>query len=101
MKIRKLLPLCVVFVLSLVLTISCNPTTDPDVTDSQGSLGTGASAKIVMGYSNWPGWWPWAIAKEAGLFAENGVNVELKWFDGYLESMQALAAGRLDANCQT
>ncbi|NER19495.1 MAG: ABC transporter substrate-binding protein [Symploca sp. SIO1C2] len=101
MKIRKLLPLCVVFVLSLVLTISCNPTTDPDVTDSQGSLGTGASAKIVMGYSNWPGWWPWAIAKEAGLFAENGVNVELKWFDGYLESMQALGAGRLDANCQT
>jgi hypothetical protein len=25
----------------------------------------------------------------------------MKWFDGYLESMQALAAGQLDGNSQT
>ncbi|NEP14163.1 MAG: ABC transporter substrate-binding protein [Symploca sp. SIO1A3] len=101
MKIRKLLPLCAVFVLSLVLAVSCNQTPDTQTSNSETTASTEASAKVVMGYSNWPGWWPWAIAKEAGLFEENGVNVELKWFDGYLESMQALAAGQLDANCQT
>lgn len=56
---------------------------------------------IKMGYSSWAGWWPWAIAEEEGLFEENGANVELIWFDGYLESMQALASGQLDANSQT
>jgi NitT/TauT family transport system substrate-binding protein len=54
-----------------------------------------------MGYSSWAGWWPWAIAEQEGLFEANGANVELIWFDGYLESMQALASGQLDANCQT
>ena len=56
---------------------------------------------IVIGYSNWAGWWPWAIAEEEGLFEANGANVELKWFDGYLESMEAFAAGRIDGNSQT
>jgi NitT/TauT family transport system substrate-binding protein len=101
MNIRKLLPLCTVFILSLVLTVSCNQTPDIQTSETETTSSTETSAKVVMGYSNWPGWWPWAIAQEAGLFEENGVNVELKWFDGYLESMQALAAGQLDANCQT
>ena len=35
------------------------------------------------------------------MFAQNNVNVEMKWFDGYLQSMEALAAGQLDGNCQT
>lgn len=55
----------------------------------------------MIGYSAWPGWWPWAIAEKEGLFEANGVNVEMKWFDGYIESMEAFAAGQLDGNCQT
>ena len=54
---------------------------------------------IVLGYSNWAGWWPWAIAVEE-LFEKNGVNVEMKWFDGYVQSM-LLAAGKIDGNPQT
>ena len=95
MQRRKLLSLCIVFCLSLVLTISCSQT--PQSTDSN----TTNTPKIVIGYSNWPGWWPWVIAESEGLFAKNGANVELKWFDGYLESMEAFAAGQLDGNCQT
>ncbi len=57
--------------------------------------------KINMGYSNWSGWWLWEIAKEEKLFEKNGVEVELKWFDNYSESLSALATGYLDANCQT
>ncbi len=56
---------------------------------------------LVIGYSNWAGWWPWAIAEEEGLFEANGVNVEMRWFDGYLQSMEAFAAGQLDGNSQT
>ncbi len=60
-----------------------------------------AADPIVIGYSNWAGWWPWAIAEAEGLFAANGANVEMRWFDGYLQSMEALAAGQIDGNCQT
>jgi NitT/TauT family transport system substrate-binding protein len=60
-----------------------------------------AADPIVIGYSNWAGWWPWAIAEAEGLFEANGANVEMRWFDGYLQSMEALAAGQIDGNCQT
>jgi len=56
---------------------------------------------IVIGYSNWSGWWPWAIAESEGLFAKRGVNVEMKWYDDYTSSMEDLAAGFIDGNCQT
>ncbi|MDJ0647116.1 MAG: ABC transporter substrate-binding protein [Xenococcaceae cyanobacterium MO_188.B19] len=56
---------------------------------------------INMGYSNWSGWWLWDIAKEEHLFEKNGVNVNLKWFDNYSDSISALSTGLLDANCQT
>lgn len=93
---RKLLSLLSVFCLSLLLTVSCSQTPQTD----SGADNTSEPA-IVIGYSNWAGWWPWAIAEQEGLFAQNNVNVEMKWFDGYLESMEALAAGQLDGNCQT
>jgi len=54
-----------------------------------------------MGFSAWPGWFPWEVAREKGLFEAQGVNIDLKWFDGYLDSINAMAAGRLDANTQT
>lgn len=60
-----------------------------------------ARATITLGYSNWPGWWLWEIAKEEGLFTKNGLDVRLKWFDSYSDSLVALEAGAIDANCQT
>ncbi|MBC8096710.1 MAG: ABC transporter substrate-binding protein, partial [Akkermansiaceae bacterium] len=38
------------------------------------------AAPIKIGYSDWPGWTAWQIAKEKGLFKKNGVEVELVWF---------------------
>jgi NitT/TauT family transport system substrate-binding protein len=98
MNRRKLISLLGIFCLSLVLTISCsqapqNPTSNTAQAPEEEA--------IVIGYSNWAGWWPWAIAESEGLFAKNNVNVQMKWFDGYLESMEALAAGQLDGNSQT
>ena len=98
MNRRRLLSLLSVFCLSLILTISCSQI--PQLSDS-GTVNTSDDPAIVIGYSNWAGWWPWAIAEQEGMFAKNNVNVEMKWFDGYLESMEAFAAGQLDGNCQT
>ncbi|WP_081736545.1 ABC transporter substrate-binding protein [Amycolatopsis orientalis] len=60
-----------------------------------------SGTKLTIGYSAWPGWFPWAVAQEKGLFEKNGVNVDLKWFDSYTESINALSSGAIDANSQT
>ena len=55
---------------------------------------------LKLGYSDWPGWVAWEIAKEKGFFEKNGVAVELVWMD-YVASMEAFAAGALDAVAMT
>jgi NitT/TauT family transport system substrate-binding protein len=107
MKRRTFLPTLSAFCASLLLTVSCAQNT-PEATAPADGTDTAetpaevdAGEPVKLGYSSWAGWWPWAIAEEEGLFEENGANVELIWFDGYLESMQALASGQLDANSQT
>lgn len=56
---------------------------------------------IVLGYSAWPGWFPLAVAEEAGIFEEYDLDVELRFFADYLGSLDAMAAGQLDGNTQT
>lgn len=102
MKRRHFLPLCLSFFCSLFIAVGCGGNTpDTGAPDVASDVGSSASDAIVIGYSNWAGWWPWAIAVEKDLFSANGANVEMKWFDGYLPSMEAFAAGQLDGNCQT
>jgi NitT/TauT family transport system substrate-binding protein len=68
---------------------------------SDGGGGGGADSPITLGFSAWPGWFPWQVAQDQGLFAKNGVTVELKYFDSYTDSLNALATGSIDANSQT
>ena len=89
------------FCASLALAIGCSQAPNPSAVTPDSDTTANSAPKIVLGYSSWPGWWPWAIAETEGLFAKNGLNVELKWFDSYIASMEALAAGQLDGNCQT
>lgn len=58
-----------------------------------------AAEPIKIGYSDWPGWVAWEIAKEKGLFKKNGVDVKLVWFPVYTDSLTALNTGKIDANC--
>ena len=53
---------------------------------------------LKIGYSDWPGWVAWDIAQRKGFFKKHGVDVELKWFE-YVASMDAFAAGKVDAVC--
>ena len=57
--------------------------------------------KVTIGYSAWPGWFPLAVADEAGIFEKNGLDVDLKYFADYIASLDAMVAGKLDANTQT
>jgi NitT/TauT family transport system substrate-binding protein len=69
---------------------------------STSPTGGGASgAKVTIGFSAWPGWFPWQVAQEKKLFEKNGINVELKYFDSYTDSLTALSTGNIDANSQT
>jgi NitT/TauT family transport system substrate-binding protein len=65
------------------------------------AAGTASGGTFTLGFSAWPGWVPWQVAQEKGLFAKNNVSVELKYFDSYTDSLNALAAGKIDANSQT
>lgn len=60
-----------------------------------------ASAEpLTIGYSDWPGWVAWEVAIEKDWFTEEGLDVTFEWFD-YVASMDAFAAGQLDAVLMT
>jgi len=65
-----------------------------------GAVGAQAAAPIKIGYSDWPGWVAWQVAIDKGWFKEAGVDVSFEWFD-YSASMDAFAAGKLDAVAMT
>jgi NitT/TauT family transport system substrate-binding protein len=77
---------------ALLLLAACGSTEDDDA---------GEPTTVRIGFSAWPGWFPWQVAQEQGLFAKNGVTVDLKYFDSYTDSLTALSTGNLDANSQT
>jgi NitT/TauT family transport system substrate-binding protein len=55
---------------------------------------------LKIGYSDWPGWVAWEVAIQKGWFKEAGVDVDFEWFE-YVPSMEAFAAGKIDAVCMT
>ncbi len=59
------------------------------------------SEPITIGFSAWPGWFPLQVAEEKGIFEKAGVKVKLTYFESYTDSLNALNAGKLDANAQT
>ena len=89
---RFKLVLVMLAVLAMTIGVACGGDDDD---------GGGSGDPIKLGFSAWPGWFPWQVAEEAGLFKKAGVDVDLVWFEGYLDSINALAAGQLDANSQT
>ncbi len=67
------------------------------------ALGMTMSAQaepLKIAYSDWPGWVAWQVGIEKGWFKEAGVDVDFEWFE-YVPSMEAFAAGKVDAVCMT
>jgi NitT/TauT family transport system substrate-binding protein len=117
LKFNRLLLLIAIAALS-VFAVACGDDDEPSdgatgsepaataATGTSGATGSSGAPSdsgpaVKLGFSAWPGWFPWQVAEEKGFFEQAGVNVELVWFEGYLDSINAFAAGQLDANTQT
>src|SRR5215471_6393329 len=88
--------------LVLVAAAACGSSSSKNSAGASGTSSSSAGGKpITLGYSAWPGWFPWKVAEEEGIFDKVGVKVQLKWFDDYLASLTAMSAGQIDANSQT
>jgi NitT/TauT family transport system substrate-binding protein len=98
LKLPKVLIRPALFCAGLALTVGCQNAPAPT---ENTATPTPEMETVTLGFSAWPGWFPWQIAEEKGLFEANDVDVKLTWFDGYLDSINAFAAGQLDANTQT
>ena len=86
--------LCAFAVLGVTALSACSsPQPAEDESDATGT--------ITLGFSAWPGWFPWQVAQEQGLFTKNGLNVDLRYFDSYTDSINAVSTGVIDANSQT
>ena len=95
---------CILFLFSLTVFIGCsNPANQitTQTTQQPTPIASGAGSKVKVGFSAWPGWFPWQVAQDKDIFNKNNLNVDLKWFDGYTESINTLTTGQIDANSQT
>jgi NitT/TauT family transport system substrate-binding protein len=102
MKMRSPLSYIILFLVTLTFAVSCtNPAVYIKTTTEMQEASSVAAGAVRLGFSAWPGWFPWQVAQEQGIFKANNVPVDLKWFDGYLESISTLTAGQIDANSQT
>jgi NitT/TauT family transport system substrate-binding protein len=100
---RAILSTCLLFAAAVFLTVACsNPgvKTKPTPAASNSPIVT-TNADVRLGFSAWPGWFPWQVTQDQKIFAANKISTDLKWFDGYLDSISALTAGKIDANSQT
>ncbi len=95
MKRRSLL------VTLIFLALSVGSCSNPGVKQPESTPSASTSDSVKLGFSAWPGWFPWQVALDKKVFEANKVAVDLKWFDGYIESISTLAAGKIDANSQT
>jgi NitT/TauT family transport system substrate-binding protein len=91
---------------SLCLALSsCGQQAGTQTASTEGASGDASTqsnaAPITIGYSDWPGWVAWDIVEQQEFFKKRGVNVKLVWFPVYTDSLNALAAGQVDANGQT
>jgi NitT/TauT family transport system substrate-binding protein len=96
MKRRSMISSSLLFALSMSVTAGCKK--DPNG-EPKAVAKLAGSAKL--GFSAWPGWFPWQVAQDKNIFRNNNINVDLQWFENYADSIKALTTGKIDANCQT
>jgi NitT/TauT family transport system substrate-binding protein len=104
MKQKSFFSYLLIFFSTLIFAVACNnpgSNIDTNTNTTTTNPDTPVETQVKLGFSAWPGWFPWQVAYEQGIFDQNNVKVDLKWFDGYLESINTLNAQQIDANSQT
>ena len=77
---RQSLPSYIIlFLVTLTFTVSCvNPATYIKTTNEINSASSAGVGAVRLGFSAWPGWFPWQVAQDEGIFKANAVQVDLK-----------------------
>ncbi len=103
MRVRALMSWFAIFFASLIVVVSCSSSQTPNSSSSSSNptATTSSATPVSLGYSAWPGWFPWKVSEEQKLFDANKIPVDLKWFANYTDSLTGLSAGRLGGNSQT
>ncbi len=96
MRRHTIVAASLLFAIGLSVTVGCSNPNSETQKPSASKVGD-----VKLGFSAWPGWFPWQVAQEKDIFHDNQVNVDLKWFDNYNDSIVALNTGKIDANSQT
>lgn len=76
MKRRALITSALLFSLSLSAIVGCHNSGNENKVDS-----TPKATDLRLGFSAWPGWFPWQVAQDKEIFQKNKVGVKLQWFD--------------------
>jgi NitT/TauT family transport system substrate-binding protein len=106
MERKSLLSVGIIFLSTLALVTSCNSKPEPkadSVTEGVKTRSTAITSSnyVRLGFSAWPGWFPWQVSKDRQLFAASKAAVDLQWFGSYTDSIDALNTAKIDANSQT
>jgi NitT/TauT family transport system substrate-binding protein len=104
MKRKSFLSVGLIFLATLALVASCNSNSDTKTSpEAEGTKtpAVAASSQVRLGFSAWPGWFPWQVTKDLNLFEASKATVDLQWFPSYTDSIGALNSAKLDANSQT
>jgi NitT/TauT family transport system substrate-binding protein len=96
MKRRAILTSSLLFLLSFSTIAGCSNSTNQTT-----AVPSPQASDVKLGFSAWPGWFPWQVAQDKEIFANSKVGVNLKWFDNYNDSISALNNGTIDGNSQT
>lgn len=94
---KKLISLLTMMCLLVLLLTGCGKNTGGAAGNSSDS--NSSDETIKLGVSAFPGWYTWYAVQGFGAFEENGVDVELVWFNTYSDSLQAFNSGQIDAVC--
>ena len=101
---KKLLLIGIALLTSVFTLTACGNT---KTNDTQAQSGTEASAPetaeekptFKLGVSPMSGWYAWYGVEGAGIFEENGVDVDIEFFPVYSDSLTAFNSGQLDGIC--
>jgi NitT/TauT family transport system substrate-binding protein len=96
MKRRSLITSTLLFSLTLSMIVGCSK----PVSENKATI-VPKAIDLRLGFSAWPGWFPWQVAQDKDIFKNSKIGVNLQWFDSYVDSITALNTGNLDANSQT
>lgn len=99
-KLKKMWLVVVVLVMVICVAAGCGNTSanNSKSVAEDTSVGTKENP-FKLGVSPMSGWYAWYGVKGAGIFEQNGVYVDIKFFPVYSDSLIAFNSGQLDGIC--